>query len=239
MSGVRQALRQTLYRLAAGQAGYFTAAQALGVGYSYQAQKHHVDYGNWMRVDRGIFRIPEWPTGVNDELVRWVLWSKHRAVVSHDSAAAAYGFGVVNPAKVHLSVPPGFRMDDPAVVLHFRLLPDADVAVLDGAAITTALRTVLDAIESHFDLALASDLEPVDRLRGAVEATLARRGQHLPLSELPSMADAWAVLYAEMASDLGLTSVEASDAHDVIEIFWLRAQTAGPATAGENQPPMA
>lgn len=151
MPGVRQALRQTLYRLAAGQAGYFTAAQALGVGYSYQAQKHHVDHGNWTRIDRGIFRIPEWPTGVNDELVRWVLWSKHRAVVSHDSAAAAYGFGVVNPAKVHLSVPPGFRMGDPAVILHYRLLPDADVAVLDGAAITTALRTVLDVIESHFD----------------------------------------------------------------------------------------
>ncbi len=151
MPGVRQALRQTLYRLAAGQAGYFTAAQALDVGYSYQAQKHHVDHGNWTRIDRGIFRIPEWPAGVNDELVRWVLWSKHRAVVSHDSAAAAYGFGVANPVKVHLSVPPGFRMEDPAVVLHFRQLPAADIAVLDGAAITTALRTVLDAIEAHFD----------------------------------------------------------------------------------------
>lgn len=151
MPGDRQALRQTLYRLAAGQAGYFTAAQALEVGYSYQAQKHHVDHGNWTRIDRGIFRIPEWPAGVNDELVRWVLWSKHRAVVSHDSAAAAHGFGVANPAKVHLSVPPGFRMDDPAVILHHRVLPETDVTVLDGAAITTALRTVLDVVEAHFD----------------------------------------------------------------------------------------
>lgn len=151
MPGDRQALRQTLYRLAAGQAGYFTAAQALDVGYSYQAQKHHVDHGNWTRIDRGIFRIPEWPAGVNDELVRWVLWSKHRAVVSHDSAAAAHGFGVANPAKVHLSVPPGFRMSDPAVVLHYRVLPETDVTVLDGAAITTALRTVVDVIEAHFD----------------------------------------------------------------------------------------
>ncbi len=151
MPGDRQALRQTLYRLAAGQAGYFTAAQALEVGYSYQAQKHHVDHGNWTRIDRGIFRIPEWPAGVNDELVRWVLWSKHRAVVSHDSAAAAYGFGVANPAKVHLSVPPGFRMDDPAVILHHRVLPETDVTVIDGAAITTALRTVLDVVEAHFD----------------------------------------------------------------------------------------
>lgn len=151
MPGDRQALRQTLYRLAAGQSGYFTAAQALEVGYSYQAQKHHVDHGNWTRIDRGIFRIPEWPAGVNDELVRWVLWSKGRAVVSHDSAAAAYGFGVANPAKVHLSVPPEFRMDDPAVILHHRVLPESDVTVLDGAAITTALRTVLDVVEAHLD----------------------------------------------------------------------------------------
>lgn len=151
MDGDRQALRQALYRFAAGQAGFFTAAQALDLGYSYQAQKYHVDHGNWARVDRGIFKIPEWPSSVNDSLVRWVLWSKQRAVVSHDSAAAAHGLGVLNPAKVHLTVPPGFRMDDPAVVLHRRELPDADVTLIDGAAITTVVRTVLDVIESQFD----------------------------------------------------------------------------------------
>lgn len=151
MKGDRQALRQALYRLAAGQSGFFTAAQALDLGYSYQAQKYHVDHGNWSRVDRGIFRIPEWPSSINDSLVRWVLWSKHRAVVSHDSAAAAHGLGVLNPAKVHLTVPPGFRMDNPAVVLHRRELADSDLTLIDGAAITTVVRTVLDVIASQFD----------------------------------------------------------------------------------------
>lgn len=178
MPGVRQALRQTLYRLAAGQAGYFTAAQALDVGYSYQAQKHHVDCGNWTRIDRGIFRIPEWPAGVNDELVRWVLWSKHRAVVSHDSAAAAYGFGVANPAKAHLSVPPGFRMADPAVVLHYRVLPNTDITVLDGAAITTALRTALDMIESHFDEELVEGVVVDAIASGAVTRGQLERRSH-------------------------------------------------------------
>jgi len=77
MPGDRQALRQNLYRRAASQAGYFTAAQAIDIGYSYQAQKYHVDHGNWLRLDRGLFRIPEWPSGVNDTPVRWMLWSKH------------------------------------------------------------------------------------------------------------------------------------------------------------------
>lgn len=178
MPGNRQALRQTLYRLAAGQAGCFTAAQALDIGYSYQAQKHHVDHGNWARIDRGIFRIPEWPAGVNDELVRWVLWSKHRAVVSHDSAAAAYGFGVANPAKVHLSVPPGFRMDDPAVVLHYRALAETDVTVLDGAAIATALRTALDVVESHFDEEFAEGVIADAIASGAITAGQLERRFH-------------------------------------------------------------
>ena len=178
MPGDRRVLRQTLYRLAAGQAGYFTAAQALEVGYSYQAQKHHVDHGNWTRIDRGIFRIPEWPAGVNDELVRWVLWSKHRAVVSHDSAAAAYGFGVANPAKVHLSVPPGFRMDDPAVVLHYRVLPEIDVTAFDGAVITTALRTVLDVVESHFDEEFVEGVIADATASGAITAGQLERRCH-------------------------------------------------------------
>ncbi len=137
--------------MASGQAGYFTAAQALEIGYSYQAQKYHVDYGNWERVDRGIYRIPEWPIGPHDELVRWVLWSKGRAIVSHDSAASAYSLGVANPAKIHLTVPPDFTMRDPHIVLYHRHLPDSDTSVLDGAAITNVERTVVDIIESHVD----------------------------------------------------------------------------------------
>jgi hypothetical protein len=42
----RQMLRRRLLKLAASQHGYFTAAQAREIGYSYQAQKHHADYGN-------------------------------------------------------------------------------------------------------------------------------------------------------------------------------------------------
>jgi len=175
MPGDRQALRQSLYRLAAGQAGYFAASQALNVGYSYQAQKYHVDHGNWVRVDRGIFRIPEWPTGLHDSLMRWVLWSKHRAVVSHDSAAAAYGHGLVNPAKVHLTVPLDFRMDDPAVVLHHRVLPEADVRQLDGAAITSVTRTVLDVIESHVDEELVESVIDDALSAGALTAGQLRR----------------------------------------------------------------
>jgi hypothetical protein len=46
VAGPTQDLRRQLHELAFGQSGYFTAAQAVRIGYSYQAQKYHVDHGN-------------------------------------------------------------------------------------------------------------------------------------------------------------------------------------------------
>ena len=82
MAGTRQDRRLGLQRLAFSQAGYVTAAQARNLDYSYQAQKYHVDSGNWLRVDRGLFRLPDWPPAPEDQWVRWTLWSNGRGVVS-------------------------------------------------------------------------------------------------------------------------------------------------------------
>ena len=71
-------------------------------------------------------------------------------------------------------------MDDPAVVLHYRALPESDVAVLDGAAITSALRTVLDVIESHVDEELVESVIDDALVTGAITAgQLERRLQTL------------------------------------------------------------
>jgi len=197
MPGDRQLMRHQLYQLAADQSGYFTAAQALDIGYSYQAQKYHVDRGNWRRVDRAIFRIPEWPPGPNDGLARWLLWSKGRAVVSHDSAASAYGLGLLNPAKVHLTVPPEFRMSDEHLVLYHRYLPDSDIDVLDGVRITTVLRTVLDVLETQFDDELATSV-----MRDALDdGRVSRRQLMRRFEELPDEQQVRAVrLLSEVAA---------------------------------------
>src|SRR5664279_4751118 len=100
----RRDLRRRLFRVAAEQAGYFSAAQAKAIGYSYQAQAHHVGAGNWLRVDRGLFRLTEWVADVHDDLARWALWSKGRAVASHETALAVHGIGEFESARVHLTV---------------------------------------------------------------------------------------------------------------------------------------
>ena len=148
----RTDLRRRLTRLASLQSGYFTASQALDAGYSYSAQRYHVHRGNWEQVDRALFRLPEWPVELEEQYVRWFLWSKERAVVSHETALAVYDMSDVNPARIHLTVPPGFRMSAPGVVLHTAELADDDVHDRRGYLITTPLRTVLDVAAGDLEL---------------------------------------------------------------------------------------
>jgi len=139
-------LRRELNALALRQAGYFTGEQAREVGYTHQAQRYHVEHGSWTQVGRALFRLPDWPEREEDVYVRWRLWSQRLGVVSHQSALTVYRLGDVNPALVHLTVPPGFRRRDPAVALHRATLPADDVTEREaGYLITTPERSLLDA----------------------------------------------------------------------------------------------
>ena len=161
----RTDLRRRLLAVAARQSGYFTAAQALDAGYSYPAQGYHAKRGNWLRVDRGIYRLPEWPTGPRDDLVRWSLWSRGRTVVSHETALSVHELGDVDPARVHLTAPSNFRQKNPGVVIHRADLAPRDVQEHEGFRVTTPLRSLLDVAAGELDL---------DQLGQAIAEALAR-----------------------------------------------------------------
>lgn len=151
MSVERRELRRKLFNLAAQQGGYFTAAQAKDVGYSYQAQAHHIESGNWERTGRGLFRLVEWVPESDDDLARWTLWSKGRAIVSHETALSVHGIGEFESALVHLTVPPGFSMRDDALALHFACLQGNDVLQQKGYRTTTASRSIIDIAATGVD----------------------------------------------------------------------------------------
>lgn len=191
MAGNRRDLRRRLFSIAAQQAGYFTAAQAREIGYSYQAQAHHVRAGNWVRVDRGIFQLAEWVPDVHDNLARWALWSRGRGVVSHETALAVHNIGEFESARVHLTVPPGFTMRHDAVELHYADLPESDVVQRTGFKVTTPTRSIIDVA------ALAPD---EDQLARAI--TDAREAGLLSLRQLRSrseLVDPRAALHIERA----------------------------------------
>lgn len=163
MTQRRDALN-AIHALAYRQAGYFTAAQALSAGFSYQAQKYHVDAGTWMRVERGILRLRGWPATVDDAFVLWTLWSGGRGVISHASALAVHDLGVLDPGTVTMTVPPGFGARTPAVRTVTGSLPDADVEQREAFRVTTPLRTLLDVAAT----------EPQEAVDEAVGEALAR-----------------------------------------------------------------
>lgn len=166
-----QDFRAHLFAIADEQAGYFTAQQAQAAGYSYASQSYHLKQGHWLNEGWGLFRLRDYPTTPDEQLVRLMLWSRDRegkqqAVVSHDTALRVYKLSDVMPSKIHLSVPKGFRKDAPSgVVLYKAALPSEDIQRRDGYRITTPLRTLLDVADSA--------LSP-EHLNQAVEEALAQ-----------------------------------------------------------------
>jgi predicted transcriptional regulator of viral defense system len=140
-----QDARRRLYEFAASQGGYFTASQARAAGYPKQLQHYHATRGNWVREDRGIYRLWEWPQNSFDDLIQWTLWSGGAAVVSHESAMAVHDISDLMPSRIHLTVPPGFRKQPPAgIVLYRGRLTQHEVEQRDWFRVTTPLRTLMD-----------------------------------------------------------------------------------------------
>ena len=192
----RTDLRRALFRLATEQAGYFSAAQAKGLGYSYQAQAPHVEAGNWVRVERGVCRLAEWVAGVHDEFAMWTLWSRGKAVVSHESALAVHGIGEFESGRVHLTVPRNFRMTETALVLHRVELPESDIEQRVGFRLTTPQRTIIDvASQSPDEEQLARAME-----QAVNEGLLTVRS----LRSRAEVVDVGAALRIERALNIGM-----------------------------------
>ncbi len=141
--------------LAGAQEGYFTAGQALKVGYSYPQQHFHRQRGNWEEIDRGILRLRDYPHTPHEDLVRWALWSRDRhgkiqAVVSHLGAFMVYDISDAMPAEIDLTVPPGFRKRAPGGCrLHRARLAPSDIERRPGFLVTSPLRSILDVAEDN------------------------------------------------------------------------------------------
>jgi len=172
-----------LFEVAESQHGYFTSADAKRLGYDYPHQHFHVSRGNWIRVDHGIYRLKKFPAAKHEELMRWWLWSRKKAILSHETAAALYGLGDLAPSKIHLTVPRDFRKrPNKGVVLHREELTESEIEQRDGLALTKPLRTIMDLARSHLD-----DERLTSAVRNAIQNGLVSR-QEL-LEELAKLSE--------------------------------------------------
>ena len=158
MSSAAKTAADVLFAIAEGQQGYFTAKQATAAGYQLGSQAHHAKSGNWVRVERGIYRLARFPQSSEEQLVIYALWSRNLAgetegVYSHQTALSIHELSDVNPAKLHMTVPAAFRRrakTPKVLVLHRSTLDKKDVEQRQGFAVTRPLRTISDlaAVES-------------------------------------------------------------------------------------------
>ena len=147
----------TLFEIAEAQQGYFTAKQAVTAGYLLGSQAHHVKSGNWVRVERGVYRLARFPQSPEEQLVIYSLWTRNRAgkpegVFSHQTALSIHELSDVNSAKLHMIVPPTFRRSAKVpklLVLHYASLDEKDIEQRQGFGVTRPMRAIADLAASE------------------------------------------------------------------------------------------
>jgi predicted transcriptional regulator of viral defense system len=187
-----KASSEALFEIAEQQQGFFTAKQATEAGYKLGSVAHHVKSGGWVRVERGIYRLSRFPQSAEEQLVVYALWSRNRAgepegVYSHQTALGIHELSDVNPAKLHMSVPPNFRRQAEVpklLVLHRTILDEKDVEHRPGFAVTRPLRSIADlAVAESVARDIVAQALAEGRQRGLItlrEISELRRRQELP-----------------------------------------------------------
>lgn len=145
--------RSELMKKALEQGGFFTADQAIKLGFNQKNHHYYVKTGQWEKVIRGIYRFVPIESELSEYWL-WYLWSEDskknpQGVFSHETALLMYGLTDLNPEKIHMTVPKKFRKgtDIPKIIfLHKKDITASDTKTINGLRVTTVLRTLLDLI---------------------------------------------------------------------------------------------
>ena len=149
--------QDNLFEIADRQQGYFTSQQAEGCGFSRSNFHFKLQSGEWVKEQRGIYRIARYPISERPELVLWTLWSRDKkgtpqGVWSHETALDIHELSDMMPAKMHMSVPMRFRkrIEIPKILrLHFAELTESNIETRQGFKVTTPLQTLIDVIDEE------------------------------------------------------------------------------------------
>lgn len=133
-------------RLAAGQYGLISRAQALELGFSASAVSRRSTSGRWELIQPCVYRIAGAAPSWRQRLVAACLAAGPGALVSHRSAAALWAFeGMATQAVEILSDRWDRRPRGAGIILHeTQDLVAADRTVIDGIPVATPLRVALD-----------------------------------------------------------------------------------------------
>jgi predicted transcriptional regulator of viral defense system len=102
-------IRDRLWDVALDQHGYVTSDDARELGINVVELGKLSSRGQIERVGYGIYRFDKLPVTPFDPYILAVLWAGGRGVLSHETAIELYDFADINPDRIHLTVPVGYR----------------------------------------------------------------------------------------------------------------------------------
>jgi len=163
------------------QAGYFTARQAAGAGFSWERLTDYSKRGRFLRVARGIYRLSRFPSSRFEDLFVGWLACGTKSVVSHESALAVYDLSDVIPSETHVTVPRTASRRRKGIRLHTNPLDRRDIVKREGLPVTSAPRTIADVAktglsEDHVERAIREALQRGLTTKQALLAEAKRRG---------------------------------------------------------------
>ena len=142
---------RTLQQFAAQQFGLITRTQVYSAGLTPRFIEWQLSSGQWLRVRRGVYRLPTHATSWSQAALAVCLAHEGRLALSHLSAGFVHGLDDVKRGDVfHVLAAEGLRPRIDGVISHESRAP-FDIVRVRGLPVTNLARTVLD---------LASVLEP-------------------------------------------------------------------------------
>jgi very-short-patch-repair endonuclease len=160
---------RAILRLAHNQHGLVARRQLLDLGYERWLVDDRVRSLRLIAVTHGVYSMGHTPGGVDSRLMAGLLFAGEGALLARQTAAAYWGLmqwrGAIHVLRDFNRVLPGRKRDSWLIVHRTRFLPDAEVAVHKGLAITSIERTLLDLAATLPRRKLESCFATAERLR--------------------------------------------------------------------------
>ena len=164
-------IQAKLWEVALDQYGYVTTEDARRLGINV-VELGKLAYRKQLgRVAYGIYRFEQLPVSQFDPYMLATLWAGGRGVLSHDTALDLYELSDINPAKIHLTVPDGYRprrQGGDLYEVHHENLNEAQIRRHEGILIVTVPTAIDQAIRTGVPTHLLRQALTTARDRGTL-----------------------------------------------------------------------